>query len=136
MSETELKELADDILKNGLQERVNFYFDKETNVHVLLDGRNRLRALELLGRDLFTEDSEDQCDRYFPGHIDVFIETIVPDPVAFVISKNIHRRHLTAQQRRDAVAALLKADPEKSNLQIAKTARVDDKTVAVVRMKL
>src|SRR5262249_49245573 len=55
---------------------------------------------------------------------------------AYVISKNIHRRHLTAEQKREIVADLLKAQPEKSNNAIAKVAKVDDKTVAKVRRDL
>jgi hypothetical protein len=42
-------------------------------------------------------------------------------PVAIAISINIQRRHLTPQQRRELIAALLKADPEKSDRQIAET---------------
>jgi outer membrane biosynthesis protein TonB len=60
------------------------------------------------------------------------------DPYAHVISKNIIRRdlHLTAEQRRDLIAKVLKARPETSNRQIAKQMKVDDKTVAKVRTKL
>jgi hypothetical protein len=42
------------------------------------------------------------------------------DPYAFVISANIRRRHLTAEQKRDLIAKVLKAQPRKSNRQIAK----------------
>jgi len=52
------------------------------------------------------------------------------------LSANIHRRHLTAEQKRESIAKVLKAQPSKSNRTIAKQAKVDDKTVAVVRGKL
>ena len=52
------------------------------------------------------------------------------------MSANIHRRHLTAEQKRESIAKVLKAQPSKSNRTIAKQAKVDDKTVAVVRGKL
>src|SRR5262249_56347947 len=58
------------------------------------------------------------------------------DPVAYVISANIHRRHLTAEQKRDLIAELIKAQPEKSNRQIAKATGVSHPHVAKVRGEL
>ena len=55
------------------------------------------------------------------------------DPTAYVISKNIHRRHLTAEQKRDLIAKLIAAGPEKSDRQIGKMAKADHKTVGAVR---
>jgi len=55
------------------------------------------------------------------------------DPYAFVISANIHRRHLTGEQKHELIAKLIETDPTKSNRQIAKTVKVDHKTVASVR---
>jgi hypothetical protein len=43
---------------------------------------------------------------------------------------------LTPTQKRNAIGKLLKIYPEKSNRQIASVAKVDDKTVAVVRTEL
>ena len=45
---------------------------------------------------------------------------------------NIQRRHLTAEQKRDLIAKLLRANPERSDRATAKIAKVDNKTVAVV----
>jgi hypothetical protein len=53
-----------------------------------------------------------------------------------VVALNLHRRHLTAERKRDVIAKLLKANPESSNLQIAKQVKADDKTVAKVRREL
>ena len=58
------------------------------------------------------------------------------DPFAYVLSVNVHRRHLTAEQKREIVAKVLKAQPEKSNRTIAKQTKVDDKTVGSVRREL
>jgi hypothetical protein len=123
MSEVELRELADDIEKNGLCDPVAIY-DGE-----LLDGRNRLDALALLGRDVCNAYGRpvDYCQ---VGHEGPF------DPFAYVVSKNLQRRHLTQEQKRDLIAKVLKAKPEASNREIARDVKADDKTVAKVRDEL
>ena len=50
MSDAELRELADDVKKNGLHERVKTI--KDNGKLYLLDGRNRLDAIELAGRKI------------------------------------------------------------------------------------
>jgi hypothetical protein len=55
---------------------------------------------------------------------------------AFIISKNIHRRHLTTEQRRELAAKLLRADPAKSNRAIADQIKLDKNTVQSVRADL
>ena len=63
-------------------------------------------------------------------------ESKVFDPYAYVVSANLHRRHLTREQRRGVIASLLKANPERSDNATAKIAKVSDKTVTSVRRKL
>jgi ParB-like nuclease domain len=109
----ELRELADDINDHGLIEPITLYEGK------ILDGRNRYRACQLCGRQPHFHE--------LPADI---------NPVAYVISKNIQRRHLTAEQKRDLLATLIKIDPSKSNRAIAAEAKVDDKTVGAVRREL
>ena len=88
---------------------------------MILDGRNRYRACLAAGIEpMFA------CEAY---------SNQVTDPVAYVISANIKRRHLTTEQKRELIAKLIKASPEKSNRQIASTAQVDHKTVAAVRVE-
>jgi hypothetical protein len=55
---------------------------------------------------------------------------------AFVISKNIHRRHLTAEDKRNLIGKLLEANPEKSDRQIAKAIKASPTTVGDVRSKM
>jgi DNA modification methylase len=81
LNDTELRELADDITANGLQNPIVILDDK------ILDGRNRFAACKLAGvkpRFVKWEGSG--------------------SPIAWVISQNLVRRHLTASQR--AVVAL------------------------------
>lgn len=53
-----------------------------------------------------------------------------------VIALNLHRRHLTREQRRELVEALLKAKPEASNRDIATQAKASPTTVGTVREEL
>ncbi|MCW7076400.1 MAG: MT-A70 family methyltransferase [Candidatus Syntrophoarchaeum sp.] len=82
MEGAEFDALVADIKKNGLLEPIWLYEDK------ILDGRNRYRACQLAG-------VEPQFVKYTKG-----------DPLAFVISANLHRRHLNAYQRSKIVLKL------------------------------
>jgi hypothetical protein len=152
MGEDELRELAADIKKNCLsmpimtwsadpsvRDGLQKHFEKKTlpkNLY-LLDGRNRLDAVELNGVKLVTDDGKFDWyalyDKTVGGLLHISKDN---DPYAAAISLNIHRRHLTAEQRRELIAKVLKARPEQSNRQIAKQVKADDKTVAKVRTEL
>lgn len=88
MDDDGLKELAEDISKNGVLHPV--VFDPSG---VLIDGRNRLAACKIAGVV--------PPVKVFEGG----------DPVAAIISENINRRHLTKSQRAMALAV---AYPEPS----------------------
>jgi hypothetical protein len=83
MTEEQYSQLRDDIKEHGQCEDVVVWKG------LLLDGRNRLRACEELGIE--------------PQIAELMEET---DPVAYVISHNLHRRHLTTTQRSDVAAKL------------------------------
>jgi hypothetical protein len=125
MSEDELHALGEDIKKNGLANRPVVWRAPD-GTEYLLDGRNRCDAMEMAGIQFLN----DQGARLLPWD-----ETKI-DPYVFVISANIHRRHLTAEQKRELIAKLLKAQPEKSDRQIAATVRVSPTTVGTVRAKM
>jgi hypothetical protein len=128
MSEDELSELAADVKKNGLREKVKL-IQGDNGDYAVLDGRNPLDALELIGADLF--DSEGGPD------FGIFYCKDLGDPTAYVISRNIRRRHLTRKQKHELVANLIKLDPTKSDRQIAAMAHADrQKTVAPIRREL
>jgi len=125
MSKDELRELADDIGKHGLHEPITLDAEDLDRPSVL-DGRNRLDALELLGR----------LKMPATGGIPYRRRLGTGDPYAYVISKNIHRRHLTSEQKRELIAKVLKARPEASDRQIAKQVKADHKTVGKARKRL
>ena len=86
----------------------------------ILDGNNRYRACELV--------------KIVPK----FAEFTGDDAAArnYVISANIHRRHLSPDQRREIIAMLLKDNPAQSNRQVAETAKASHVTVGAVRTEL
>jgi hypothetical protein len=125
MSEAELDELAADIAEHGLRQQIVFAYLGEG----LVDGRNRLAAIARIA----DQERRKQCwDDAFRGARTLYSD----DPYAYVVSANIHRRHLTTEQKRDLIAALLQAKPERSDRATAKIAHVDNKTVAAVRSNL
>jgi ParB-like chromosome segregation protein Spo0J len=75
------EELVADIEEHGLADKIVLHDGK------ILDGRNRYRAMVQLGFD----------DHVVRRHSEQFTGT---DPLAFVISKNLKRRHLNDDQRR------------------------------------
>jgi hypothetical protein len=121
----ELRALADDISANGL-----LSFAVADKDGVLLDGRNRLDALALL--DALEPAPGEFCGIRIKGDGDPIRWRILGsgDPYDQVLSLNIHRRHLTAEQKRDLIDAVLKAKPELSNRQIAEKVKADHHKVA------
>src|SRR4051795_9104295 len=118
MSDRELKERAADIAENGQrvgvilwtpERRENVRPQKGPEKLYLLDGRNRLDAIELA-----FDDPDDRDDA-----IDVALsldsgESAGPtliygadDPYEVVVSANIRRRHLKAAKQREIILALL-----------------------------
>jgi hypothetical protein len=156
MSESELKELAEDIRKTGLQAPILLHRSNTRTVSVA-DGRNRLDALA----DLGWLGPQRETDEYDPDPLsiiipyDAFVGSMVGGTIAsskqfeftdsfvlddhvlpMIVSLNLHRRHLTPEQKRDLIAKVLKAKPETSNRQIGAITKSDKKKVAAVRTEL
>lgn len=76
MRDDELAELAIDIAENGLREPIALFNG------MILDGRNRLRACRV-------------------AQVEPAFETLPDDldPIAYVVSRNLRRRHLSESQR-------------------------------------
>jgi hypothetical protein len=85
MSDAEFKDTAADIVNNGLYDKIWLYEGK------ILDGRNRYKVC--LDNDIDPR----------------FEEYKGKDPLGFVISKNLHRRHLSESQRAMVAARLAQA---------------------------
>ncbi len=76
MTEAELRQLAEDIKAHGLADPITMLDG------MILDGRNRFEACKRAGVDLRYEHPQD-----------------IESPTVYVVSKNLHRRHLTVSQR-------------------------------------
>jgi hypothetical protein len=144
MSEAELRELGEDIRKHGLKVPIVVWKDQKNASPELLDGRNRLDAIEAAGLAIEIVNIGPELDPSIRlwAQAGWQIETVEVrgdqpggDPYAYVVSANIHRRHLTPEQRRELIAKLLIANPGKSNRQIARQTKADHKTVAAVRQE-
>jgi hypothetical protein len=129
----EFDELVADIKAHGLREKIDLHQGK------IVEGRNRYRALQRLGIDPSADPT-----KYFRkaiyahtvgGEIAPHEQSNDDRVRAYIISKNIHRRHLTVEQKRDLIAKVIAAKPEASDRQIAKQVKADHKTVAKARKK-
>jgi ParB-like chromosome segregation protein Spo0J len=121
LSDLELQELMQDIAKHGQREAITLYKDE------ILDGVHRYRACRQIGVIPFY--------REFKGDLEA--------AVAYARSLNHHRRHMTAEQRREAaelqrklIADLIKAEPELSSRQISEKAGVHHSAVDRERKRM
>ena len=146
MKGDELVALGEDIRRNGLRVAIVLIEVDQSAVMVqgrpvaLLDGRNRLDALEATGHRINFQFYQDSVGRNYwtacgQEQIGVRIALVRPnDPHEFVLALNIRRRHLAAKQRRELISKLLRLTPEASDRQIAARANADHKTVAQIRV--
>lgn len=105
MNDGDLAELAADIKANGLQNPV-LLSRAGTDAPLLIDGRNRLDAMEDAGIPLITLDG--RLNRSYTRTVTVPPgTTTVAD---LVVALNIRRRHLSPQERADLAARAVVAD--------------------------
>ena len=124
MTESELRELGEDIKRHNLHTPVVIFTDQD-GTEWLLDGRNRLDAMEVVSLPIVI-DGELNPDivHKVSGNI---------DPIAWVLSANLHRRHLTNEQKTALIAKVLELKPNASDRQVAKETHTSHPTVAKVR---
>jgi hypothetical protein len=145
MSTDELRGLGEDIKATGLKSPIAI---TAKNVrgrweYALLDGRNRLDAMELVDIKFALVLKKGHCCFEIKSILPYDCLDFFPDALvingdaayAYVVSANIHRRHLTAEQRQERLVQLIAAAPQKSNRQIGKETGVDHKTIARARAK-
>lgn len=108
MDDDDLQALAEDILAHGLQQPIELLDDK------IIDGRNRYKACLIVS--------------VTPRFVKVYPQ----DPVAHVLSRNLHRRHLTTSQRA-MIAARAKEyyEEEAKKRQTSNLKRGDESPVVV-----
>jgi hypothetical protein len=121
MSDEELIKLGDDIRANGMRVPIRYYQDR--NAKVLIDGRNRLEAMERAGVE--------------PKEWEVVCAGAAPfDAVHWIVSLNLHRRHLTQEQRADLIVAAHKAATDVSRqdgVKLSKRGRAEGRTADAVK---
>jgi hypothetical protein len=109
LPEDELRKLGEDIKANGLKEKIILWSGDDDDQY-LLDGRNRLDAMELVGMETVVDNG-----KYKSLKLDLY-DNEGDDPYTFVISKNIRRRHLTKEQQADRIVKVMKMKAAQAGL--------------------
>ena len=106
----------------------------------LLDGRSRLDALCHVGIKFEIKVIDGHVAIDAPRYVIPTPIEIVPDATfnayAFVLSTNLHRRHLKNTDKRAITKKVIAAQPGLSDRAIAKMAGVDHKTVKALRQEI
>jgi hypothetical protein len=120
--------LGDDIKATALRLRA-VLVKEENGEWVLGDGRNRLDAMEAVGMTINLDET-------------TFEKNPTDDPVAYIRSLNVHRRHLDREWIDKYLAGLIQANSDKSDRSIAAEAekktgvKVDKNKVGKQRQKM
>lgn len=93
----------------GVEDSVPCVIPDPTVYAYLLDGRNRLEAIERMYEKYPGGDNGVLMDEFIEDH-STFLTMQEGSPVEFVCSLNIHRRHLTKTQQARLIHAAVKAD--------------------------
>jgi hypothetical protein len=108
MDSEELKELAEDIKRNGLKHKIVLWQEGGAKDIYVVDGVSRLDAMESNGTIVWGTDG--YLDPFLVDH-NIYVPGLstAPDFARLVISFNLHRRHLTAEQKVKLGKELLEA---------------------------
>lgn len=116
LTDQEYADLKADIVANGIEQSIIV-----DDLGQIIDGHHRAQIAEELGLD-------------YPVEVRVIDSEDAKRDLALRL--NVHRRSLTREQKRELLANLIKASPEKSDRQHAAAAGVDHKTAGAVRDEL
>jgi hypothetical protein len=149
LDDPDLAALGENIRRNGLTSPIAMKIEKGRPL--LIDGRNRLDAMEKVGLrvkfeksrtgtwKLLAEECLDDgrwCGVSIVGNANSTVTIVEGDATEYTVSANIHRRHLTTSDKKRLAEALLKDNPERSNRSTADLVKLDPKTVGVVRCEM
>src|SRR5262249_14891737 len=126
----------EDIAKIGLTQPIIFWREHPKAQAQLLDGRSRLDAIEMTHNLPPITSDDDLVQAIGTKGVRWCDPEICDDPFAYAASLNLHRRHLTGEQKRDLIIKLIKPTPGKSNRQIAETVTASPTTVGTVRAEM
>ena len=124
LPEDELQKLGEDIKKNGLKEPITLWAPGKNDDHgdfFVLDGRNRLDAMELTGLNVIDENKNPALVLELPNFggtdetVRCYYENAV-DPYHYVISKNLLRRHLSKQEQADLIVKVMAASADAAKM--------------------
>jgi len=125
------------ILKHGLTSPIVLWRPDPKGQALLLDGRGRLDAIEMVvGAPVVVGPPSIMVEgkNLFALNKVVVLDKSV-DPWSYIVSANVHRRHLSVAQREEALAKIIAGNPEKSDRQLAREIGVDHKTIGRARAK-
>src|SRR5262245_16267798 len=139
LSETDpaaLRALGEDIKKNGLTLPIVLWSDGKSSA-VLLDGRNRLDAIEVaIGGPVIVGPPSLMAGKDFLACDKVIVLDRSIDPFDYVASANEHRRHSSPAERIESAEKLAKANPTMSARRIAKLANISPTTAVKAKTKV
>jgi ParB-like chromosome segregation protein Spo0J len=128
LSHEELEAMAADMKRHGIRRApVLLRRSDAPSGYDVVDGRGRLTAIQLAGLPLFDANGTST----FNTHVLADDE----DPYDASIAANVLRRHLSKEERDEAMLKMVALRPELSDRQIAKKFGVDHKTIGAVRKK-
>jgi hypothetical protein len=106
----------------------------------LLDGRSRLDGMVHVGIKFEVKVVDGHVVIDAPGYAIPAPNAIIPDgnfnAYEFVLSTNLHRRHLKNEEKRAIIKKVICAHPTLADNAIAKIAGVNNKTVKTLRQEL